>query len=204
MCISQMQVVLSDGAAWWTEQAIVPGAAALVLVRGGPGMWDYLAPVAELVAGQVSTIRYDQRGCGRSSPSSDHRLARHVADLEELRAYAGYVRWHVLGHSFGATLALAYAATHPDRVIDLHLRQWRRAALEPLIGGLLRPVAAASSATVVASYRRLARTSRAAVSNVSRFRANHSQLLTHDVTGRASTQWRIVGVSVRSSLKAPA
>ena len=109
-------VVLGDGAALWTESVIEPDAAGLVLLHGGPGLWDYLAPVAELLAGHVSTLRYDQRGCGRSSPSTDYRLARYVADLDELRAYAGFDRWYVFGHSFSATLALAYAAAHRDRV----------------------------------------------------------------------------------------
>ena len=110
------QVVLSDGATVWTASDFADAATGLVLLHGGPGMWDYLAPVAELVAGRVSTVRYDQRGCGRSSPSRNYRLARYVADLDELRAHAGFDRWHVFGHSFGATLALAYALAHPDRV----------------------------------------------------------------------------------------
>lgn len=109
---------LSDGAVLWTQSAMRPGAPAAVLLHGGPGMWDYLGPAADLLD-DVSTHRYDQRGCGRSTPHDDHRMARYVADLEELRRHHGHERWTVLGHSFGARLALAYAAAHPDRVAAL-------------------------------------------------------------------------------------
>lgn len=112
-------VELSDGAALWTQSAVTVGTRGMVFIHGGPGMWDYLAPVAELVADKVSTHRYDQRGCGRSGASSDYRLARFVADLEELREHFGYRRWFVFGHSFGATLGLAYASAHPDEVAGL-------------------------------------------------------------------------------------
>ena len=93
----------------------------MVFVHGGPGLWDNLGPVASAVADLVSTSRYDQRGCGRSSPVSEYRMDRFVADLDELRVHTGVERWMVFGHSFGATLALAYAATHPDRVDALVL-----------------------------------------------------------------------------------
>jgi proline iminopeptidase len=82
-------------------------------------MWDYLEPVARPLDGLVSTHRYDQRGCGRSSPDDDYRMDRFVADLDELRASFGYQRWYVIGHSFGAEVGLAYASTHPDRVSGL-------------------------------------------------------------------------------------
>jgi proline iminopeptidase len=46
-------------------------------------------------------------------------MAEAVADLEALRAHWGLPTWVVGGHSFGATLALAYALTHPDRTRGL-------------------------------------------------------------------------------------
>ncbi len=112
-------VVLSDGAALWAQAETRPGAAGIVCIHGGPGMWDYLAPVADLVADKASTYRYDQRGCGRSGANIDYRLARFVADLDELRTHFGYLQWFVFGHSFGATLGLAYAGVYPDRVVGL-------------------------------------------------------------------------------------
>lgn len=91
----------------------------VVLVHGGPGLWDYLAPVAALVDDLTAVYRYDQRGCGSSDPSLDQSFDRHVADLDKLRSALGLQRWAVVGHSFGATLALAYASTHPDHTSHL-------------------------------------------------------------------------------------
>lgn len=109
-------VTMSDGARLWTSSTVVPGAPHLLLIHGGPGMWDYLEPVAALFAGTYSTHRFDQRGSGRSSPNDDYRLARFIADIEELRHMMQVRRWHVFGHSFGADLALGYAAAHGQPV----------------------------------------------------------------------------------------
>lgn len=122
---------MSDGArlATWTD----PGpkdAPAVILVHGGPGLWDYLSPVAEMLAGRATVHRYDQRRCGRSTTPTgesdgsgaspgDLTMERFVEDIDELRHAFGHDRVVVIGHSFGATLALAYAGTHPGRVTAL-------------------------------------------------------------------------------------
>jgi proline iminopeptidase len=72
-------------------------------------------PVADLIDSTHVVHRYDQRGCGWSTGPDDYRLARAIADLDALRASWGRERWTVFGHSWGATLALAYAWTHPER-----------------------------------------------------------------------------------------
>ncbi|WP_197522266.1 alpha/beta fold hydrolase [Occultella aeris] len=116
-------VGMSDGVrlATWTAAGPRVGAdhPAVILVHGGPGLWDYLEPVGALLAGLTTVHRYDQRGCGRSSASEVLTMERFVADLDELRIAFGHERVVVIGHSFGATLALAYAGTHPDRVAGL-------------------------------------------------------------------------------------
>jgi proline iminopeptidase len=117
--VEEREVTLSDGATLWTCSAGDPAAPPLVLLHGGPGLWDYLDQPAALAADTFRTHRYDQRGCGRSGPSTDYTMARWVADLDELRERLGHERWFVFGHSFGATLGLRYAATHPDRVAGL-------------------------------------------------------------------------------------
>lgn len=109
-------VAMSDGALLWAESTRLAGAPLMVFLHGGPGMWDYLEPVAALLQDEMSTVHYDQRGCGRSSPSDDYRMTKFVADLDELREHLGAASWWVFGHSFGADLALAYAAAHPRRV----------------------------------------------------------------------------------------
>ncbi|MBR7560073.1 alpha/beta fold hydrolase, partial [Mycobacterium tuberculosis] len=70
-------------------------------------------------------ILFDQRGCGQSTPHAE--LAENttwdlVADMERIRAHLGIARWQVFGGSWGSTLALAYAETHPERVSELLLR----------------------------------------------------------------------------------
>jgi len=74
-------------------------------------------------------ILFDQRGCGRSRPHASlpdtdlasNNTANLIADAEFLREHLGIGRWLVLGGSWGSTLALAYAETHPDRVTELVL-----------------------------------------------------------------------------------
>jgi proline iminopeptidase len=88
---------------------------AVVLIHGGPGLWDYLEPVAHMIEPLTLVHRFDQRGCGGSDPSDQHTISRHIADIEALRRHWRHERWIVVGHSFGATLAFAYAATHPER-----------------------------------------------------------------------------------------
>ncbi len=70
-------------------------------------------------------VLFDQRGCGRSRPLAELRenTTWHlVADIERLRVHFGIERWQVFGGSWGSTLALAYAETHPERVSELVLR----------------------------------------------------------------------------------
>jgi proline iminopeptidase len=88
----------------------------VVCCHGGPGLWDYLGDLAALLDGSHLVVRFDQRGCGRStSPDGPFTVAQAVDDLERLRQAMGLDRWAVLGHSWGAELALRYAAAHPDR-----------------------------------------------------------------------------------------
>ena len=81
-------------------------------------------------------VLFDQRGCGRSTPhaSLEENTTWHlVDDIERLREHLGIERWQVFGGSWGSTLALAYAETHPERVTELVLRgifTLRRSELE--------------------------------------------------------------------------
>lgn len=68
---------------------------------------------------------FDQRGCGRSIPHAslhENTTADLIADMERLRVHLGVERWLVFGGSWGSTLALAYAQSHPERVTGLILR----------------------------------------------------------------------------------
>lgn len=90
-----------------------------MLCHGGPGLWDYFDGVAELLRDSVRSVRWDQRGCGRSERRGPYAVERFVADLDAVRAQCGVERVDLLGHSWGAMLALRYALAHPDRVRSL-------------------------------------------------------------------------------------
>jgi proline iminopeptidase len=105
-----------DGCALWTEA--VGDGPPLLLCHGGPGLWDMFADLAPDLASAagVRAVRWDQRGCGRSQRRGPYSVARSVADLDAVRAATGVPAVDLLGHSWGATLALCYAVTHPERV----------------------------------------------------------------------------------------
>ncbi len=102
-----------EGARIWT--ATQGGGEALVLLHGGPGGHDQLGPVADMLDDLVQVHRYEQRGSGRSTGDPPYTVERWLEDLERLRTYWGHDEWIVAGHSFGAEIALAYAAAFPER-----------------------------------------------------------------------------------------
>lgn len=105
------EVLADDGCRLWTASA---GAGLpLVLCHGGPGLWDYFDG---LLSDLAYAVRWDQRGCGRSEQRGPYNVARFVADLDAVRRHHGAERINLLGHSWGALLALLYTIEHPDRV----------------------------------------------------------------------------------------
>jgi len=88
-----------------------------VLCHGGPGLWDYLDDAANLLRGEFTVHRWDQRGCGRSGPAPPYGLDVALRDVQELKhAWGVDGRWGVIGHSWGAYLALLTALLNPDSV----------------------------------------------------------------------------------------
>ncbi|WP_295962077.1 alpha/beta fold hydrolase, partial [uncultured Xanthomonas sp.] len=107
------------------EQCGNPHGKPVVLLHGGPGggcnakMRRFHDPA------KYRIVLFDQRGSGRSTPHADlvdNTTWDLVADIERLRTHLGIDRWQVFGGSWGSTLALAYAQTHPQRVTELVLR----------------------------------------------------------------------------------
>jgi len=107
------------------EQCGNPQGKPVVLLHGGPGagcspkMRRFHDPA------KYRIVLFDQRGSGRSTPHADlvdNTTWNLVADIEALRERLGIARWQVFGGSWGSTLALAYAQTHPERVTELVLR----------------------------------------------------------------------------------
>lgn len=109
---------------YW-ERVGTRGSKPAVFLHGGPG--GGFGPVHRQLFDPAlyDVILFDQRGCGRSTPfaSLDNNTTWHlVADIERLREMAGFEAWQVFGGSWGSTLALSYAQTHPQRVSELILR----------------------------------------------------------------------------------
>jgi proline iminopeptidase len=99
--------------------------APLVVLHGGPDFdHAYLRPELDRLAGATRLVYYDQRGRGRSSAGvrpTDVTMESELRDLDALRAHLGLESTAVLGHSWGAVVAMAYAARHPERVSHLVL-----------------------------------------------------------------------------------
>src|SRR3954463_10905794 len=91
------------------------GAGPVILVlHGGPGCPDYLAPVAAMLPPGVRAVTFDQRGVGGSPSACDYRVEDYVADFDAVRAHLGVDHVPLLGHSWGGLLAQLYLARHPD------------------------------------------------------------------------------------------
>lgn len=96
-----------------------------VYLHGGPGSGCQPDHRRLFDPERLHAVLFDQRGCGRSRPkgSREHNTTAYlIADMEKIREKFGFERWMVVGGSWGATLALAYAEAHPERVSGLALR----------------------------------------------------------------------------------
>ncbi len=116
---------VGDGHRLYVEQCGRPDGQPVMVLHGGPGggcspsMRRYFDP------GHYRVILFDQRGCGRSRPhaSVEANTTWHlVRDIEAIRQTLGIERMMLFGGSWGATLALIHAITHPGRVSHLVLR----------------------------------------------------------------------------------
>ena len=109
-------VTMSDGCRLWTS---VSGDGDPVVFLHGPGLWDSFGELAAPLSQDYRVCRWDQRGCGRSERPGGYRLARVLADLAELLDHWGFPRATLVGHSWGAELALRFALDMPERVTGL-------------------------------------------------------------------------------------
>jgi len=119
------QLQADDLHALYVEECGNPQGIPVVFLHGGPGAGcephhrRYFDPRLYRI------VLFDQRGCGRSTPHAE--LERNttwdlVNDIELIRQYLAIDQWILFGGSWGTTLALAYAETHPERVSGLVLR----------------------------------------------------------------------------------
>jgi proline iminopeptidase len=115
------------------EQCGNPQGKPVVMLHGGPGAGCGARMRRFHDPSRYRIILFDQRGAGRSTPHADltdNTTWDLVADIEKLREHLRIERWQVFGGSWGSTLALAYAESHPQRVTELitrgifMLRRW--------------------------------------------------------------------------------
>ena len=107
------------------EQSGNPHGKPVVFLHGGPGSGTNPKCRRFFDPAVYRIVLFDQRGCGKSTPHAeltDNTTRDLVADIERVRGHLGIGRWQVFGGSWGSTLALAYAQTHPDQVTELVLR----------------------------------------------------------------------------------
>jgi proline iminopeptidase len=123
--LTSEQLVVSDGHDIYVESVGRLGGIAAVYLHGGPGSGCQPDHRRLFDPDRFCAVLFDQRGCGRSRPkgSRAHNTTAHlIADMEKIREKFGFERWIVVGGSWGATLALAYAEAHPERVRGIALR----------------------------------------------------------------------------------
>jgi len=112
--VSESVVVTDDQCELWTSET---GAGEpLILCHGGPGLADYMQPLDPMFADHLRVIRWDQRGCGLSGQVGPYTLRRFLADLSHVGLATSSSPVSMLGHSWGANLALHYALEWPERV----------------------------------------------------------------------------------------
>lgn len=137
---------VGDGHAVYWEESGNPAGKPVVFLHGGPGSGT--GPVQRRMFDPAAyrIVLFDQRGCGKSTPHvrtfgadlATNTTWHLVDDMERLREHLGIERWQLFGGSWGATLAIAYAETHPEGVSEIVLRGvflLRRVELNWMYGG---------------------------------------------------------------------
>jgi proline iminopeptidase len=122
---STQRLSVGGGHQLYLEQVGNPKGIPILFLHGGPGAGceSYHRCFFDPQAYRV--VLFDQRGCGRSTPHAslnDNTTWDLVDDIERIRQALDIERWIVFGGSWGSTLALAYAQSHPERVIGMVLR----------------------------------------------------------------------------------
>src|SRR3990172_7773013 len=125
----QGMLEVGDGNLVYWETCGNPRGKPAVVLHGGPGSGCSPRFRRFFDPGAYRVVLFDQRGCGRSMPHASaldadlasNNTANLLGDIERLRQHLDVDRWLVFGGSWGSTLALAYAETHPDRVTEMIL-----------------------------------------------------------------------------------
>ncbi|MDO4792653.1 MAG: prolyl aminopeptidase [Filifactor alocis] len=109
----------------YVEECGNPDGEPVVFLHGGPGGCVSEKSRRFFDPEYYRIVLFDQRGCGKSTPFAEleeNNIFHLVEDIEKIRSYLGIESWYVFGGSFGSTLALTYAISHPEYVRALILR----------------------------------------------------------------------------------
>ena len=109
----------------YLEESGDPDGIPVLFVHGGPGAGCLPYHRTFFDPEVYRIILFDQRGCGQSIPHAElqaNNTQALVSDMEKIREFLGIERWILFGGSWGSTLSLVYAQTHPERVMGLILR----------------------------------------------------------------------------------
>lgn len=118
------RLAVGDGHVLHFEESGSPDGLPVVVLHGGPGSGSRPKQRGYFDPERFRIVLFDQRGCGRSTPLgclAANTTPDLVADIERLRQHLGIGRWLVFGGSWGSTLGLAYALSHPERTAGLVL-----------------------------------------------------------------------------------
>jgi len=122
----EMMITVPGGRAYVRIDGDLGGPLApVVFLHGGPGSTHYYFLNATAMAGERAVILYDQLDSGRSDAPGDPanwQVGRFVDELEAIRVALGVPRWHVVGQSWGGTIALNYGARRPPALASLVLQ----------------------------------------------------------------------------------
>lgn len=109
----------------YLEESGNPDGLPVLYLHGGPGAGTEAKCRGFFDPTRYRILLFDQRGAGRSTPHAEldgNTSQALVADIERIREFLGIERWVLFGGSWGSTLALLYAESHPDRVMGMILR----------------------------------------------------------------------------------
>jgi proline iminopeptidase len=123
--LTSEQLAVGDGHDVYVESIGRAGGVPAVYLHGGPGSGCQPDHRRLFDPERFHAVLFDQRGAGRSRPRGRrdaNTLPHLIADMELIRQKFGFEGWMIVGGSWGATLALAYAQAHPDRVTGIVLR----------------------------------------------------------------------------------
>lgn len=109
----------------YVEETGNPKGIPVIFLHGGPGSGCNENHRRYFNPKKYRVVLFDQRGCHRSTPAGETKnnsTPELLQDIERIREHLGIEKWMVFGGSWGATLGLLYAQSHPSRVLALVLR----------------------------------------------------------------------------------